>query len=151
MSKEKFYKVGFILLLLINIGVVSFIFFSKPPHPKQERLKDKVTAILNFNKQQIKHYEVLIQNHQAKIRKEESELISLKRNLYTSIENEKISETYLDSIATRVKAIERIHTQHFLDIKQLCNKNQIQNFKKLTDAFSKYFDKPKMKIKKHDK
>ena len=52
------------VLALINIALISFFIFTKPPHPPKGNPKKIVIEKLNFNEEQIQAYENLIKKHQ---------------------------------------------------------------------------------------
>ncbi len=83
MSRENFYKIGFILLLVINLGMAAVVLFSKQRHERGNKgLKQEVIKTLQFNDQQIEAYEVLITEHQKNIQQEERKIANFKKAFY---------------------------------------------------------------------
>ena len=137
-------------MFLINIGILSFLFFSKPAHPKKANLKNEIIRTLNLDERQIETYENLITQHNKIIQKTDIEIAQFKQLLYTSHFESNLNNAYLDSIAIKIKTIEQSHIAHFESIKNLCKKDQLKAYKLLSKKISTHFNHPKKK-RKHDK
>jgi hypothetical protein len=77
-------------------------------------------------------------------------VLDLKTELYSSL-SKKENETFADSISVAIDKIqtetEKIHFQHFIEIKKLCKSELITAFESLSLELSKLFSKPQMKRK----
>ncbi len=145
MDRKKYYLIIIVLLILTNIASIYYTFFQKSPPPKQEGPRNLIIERLHFTEQQIIDYDELIQWHQKNIREKDSILLSLKSELYKSL-NSPTNNT--DSIISHInlvqKDIEHIHIKHFKEIEKLCTKEQKKYFNELTGELAKLFGrKPK--------
>ena len=135
-------------LLLSNLLLVAFIVFRRPPHPPM--LREIIVRKLNFDKEQISKYDIFIKAHQEGIRANEKKMLDLKTELYSSL-SKKENETFADSLSLAIGKIqtktEKIHFQHFIEIKKLCKAEQLPAFEALTVELAKMFSRPQMKRK----
>ncbi|MCB0479665.1 MAG: periplasmic heavy metal sensor [Crocinitomicaceae bacterium] len=156
MNKNKLLLGSVIVLVLLNIGLISFLLFSKPPHPPKpphpvrQEPREIIIKKLDLNEGQIKQYDVLITEHKETIQKNERQLKDLKESLYASMGKE---ETYdADSVIARINQvqleIENTHYNHFMDLKKICTAEQMPKFKDLTLELAKIFSPgPKPPVK----
>ena len=75
MSKSKLLSIAVIGLLVINLGILAFLFTRKPPNPpkdgpgrSQEGPKKIIIERLHFDKDQAAQYEQIIKEHQEAIK-----------------------------------------------------------------------------------
>ncbi len=131
-------------LLLINLGLVWFIFSHKPNGGRHDKPKDTVIKKLGFDAQQIVAYEKFIDWHRSEIRRSEGNIVEIKNKLYSTLSNDS-AQNQKDSLITEIgklqTAIENIHYKHFQDIKQICKPNQIKAFEELTSEIALLFSK----------
>ncbi len=148
MSKLKLLSIGVIGLLVINMGIVAFLFMKKPPHPPegrhpkaQEGPKNMIIERLHFDKEQVEQYEKLIDDHQSSIRTTDDSIRMVKNELYQTLNNERF--TGKDSLLARLnilqKQIEGIHYDHFSQLKKLCKPGQLNAFNDLTKDLARFF------------
>lgn len=141
MKSIKLYKIVIVILIIINIVSVYFLFNS---HNKEAKRKPREIIIekLNFDNNQIKQYDILIKKHQLDIIKLDDEIFVLKGNLYRKLLNDnEPNDSLINTISKKQAQVEQIHYKHLLDIKALCNKSQLDDFKELTNDFNKIFSK----------
>lgn len=145
MSKIKVLSIAVIVLILLNIGLITIFVFNKPPHPRHlegnKGPKMIIIERLHFNKKQITVYEDLIKEHRKKIVNKESEINSIKEELYALLatDNQTESTILIAKINAIEKEIEEIHFAHFLDIKKICNAEQLKDYIKLTNELAIIF------------
>jgi len=143
MNKIRFYQLLVGMLLLLNGLLWVGAYLRRPPHSPHDRPRQIVIERLQFNDQQIKQYDVLIQQHRQKIRIKDSTIRSLKNQLYALTTITPPKQTTVDSLTTLIgeqqKAIEIIHYQHFTDIRTLCQPQQLPRFEQLTKDLSSIF------------
>ena len=148
MSKLKLLSIGVIGLLLVNMGIVVFLFMKKPPHPPgggppmgQEGPKLIIIERLNFDKEQVAEYEKLIDEHQSSMRTTGDSIRMVKNDLYQTLNNENFAGK--DSLVTRLgvlqNQIELIHYNHFAQLKKLCKPAQFNAFNDLTKDLARFF------------
>lgn len=141
MNKTKFLTIAVILLLGINLTTL-FLIFSRPPRPEQYRdPKNIIVEKLEFNNEQIKQYDVLIEEHKKNINLADIKLKSLKNELYKTLATDKFSlkDSLINQISIVQREIENIHYEHFEAIKKICKSEQIEYFNDLTTELSRIF------------
>lgn len=151
MNKTKLLSVAVIALLVLNFGILGFLFLSKKHEPNGRKMpREIVIEKLHFDENQIVEYEKIIEEHQKSIRNLDDSIRKTKNELYQLLNEEKISSVRKDSLyfklANYQKQIETTHFNHFLEIKKLCKKEQLADYKNLTEELSKIFShKPRPK------
>lgn len=163
MTSSKFFKLSTIALLLLNVGLICFLIFNRPPHPHHgmqhkgahppkmhEGPKQQIIKDLNFDESQITKYEALIADHVDKIASKDKTVKELKQQLYSSLSdsNSVLKTDIVDSLVACQREIEIIHFNHFKDIKGICKENQMDEFEALSKKLEQYFKGPKKPIKK---
>jgi protein CpxP len=153
MNKTKLLSIAVIALLLLNFGILSFLFLSKGNRPSDRKMpREIVIEKLHFDKNQIVAYEKIIEIHQNTIRDLDRSIRETKNELYQLLNSDKIDNAQKDSLFLRLasyqKQIETTHFNHFLDIKKICKKEQLSDYNDLTKELSSLFA-PKRKPK-HD-
>ena len=150
MNKTKFLTLTILLLFIINIVTLVF-FMTKGPKDKMLPRKLPMAIIiekLHFDTHQIAAYEKLISLHRKKIDEKDKTIKNLKNELYKQLanpENKTKIDSLVNQIALQQSTIEKIHFNHFLDIKKICKQDQLKDFNDLTQELSRIFSKPKHK------
>ncbi len=142
MSKIKVLSIISIGLLAVNIILIWFLMCNKTAHGKKEGPKKVIIEKLHFGVLQTKKYEKLIDWHRKNIRESESQMMVLKNQLYTSLQQGKqtnSSDSLIAEIGKVQIEIEHINYKHFQDIKQLCKPEQLKLFDELSEDIAKLF------------
>ena len=148
MNKNRFYLSVIAALLLSNLLLAGFLFFSPTDKKRMdhEGPKNIIIKKLNLDDQQIRQYELLIHAHRKLIDEKDREIMSLKNNLYallpSSENNETIRDSLINKLGTVQREIESIHFSHFQEIKKLCLPEQLSAYDKLAEEISTLFFKP---------
>ncbi len=155
MDKIKLLTIAVLALILLNLGTLGFLFLSDTGHHHNDAMqgpegrpepKEIIIHKLNFDVVQVVKYEKLIHWHRGEIRRIEDEIRRTKNELYLQLNKDTISNTTNDSLisvlANYQKQIESTHFKHFQDIKNLCKKEQLDDFTYLTKELSKIFSHP---------
>lgn len=148
MSKIKLLSIAVIGLLFVNLGLVAFLFFRKPPHTaggrpplSKDGPKKLIIERLHLDKEQVTQYEHIIEVHQAGIKSLDDSIKIAKNNLYQSLTDENF--TSRDSLIARLgllqRKIELTHYDHFAAIRKICNPEQLAYFNGLTKDLAKFF------------
>lgn len=151
MNKTKLLSVAVIALLVLNFGILGFLFLSKKHEPNGRKIPSVIVIEkLHFDENQIVEYEKIIREHKHLIRNLDDSIKETKNELYQLLNEEKIDSAQKDSmylkLANYQKQIETTHFNHFLEIKKLCKKEQLADYKNLTEELSRIFsNKPKPK------
>lgn len=148
MSKTKLLTVAVIGLLLMNLGMLGFLFFHKPfppPHSRpgsgEEGPKKIIAQRLRFDQAQTAQYEQLVEQHLSAIHDLESRIRDAKNDLYASLQSAQDTPTELliNRIADLQKQVETVNYNHFIGIKNLCKPAQLPLFNSLTTDLSRFF------------
>jgi periplasmic protein CpxP/Spy len=146
MNRKYFYLIIFCLLLFSNFILLYFVMQKPKGGFKPDGPKKIIVEKLQFDEEQIVLYQKLIDQHRNDIRKKDAEILMLKRELYYYLTTNE-SETSIDSLTTEIgitqKQIEKIHFNHFLDIKALCKPQQLLKFNMLSEELIEIFNHKK--------
>lgn len=153
MNKSKLLIISVGVLLILNLSVVSYLLLSGSNKPNEGKMpREIVIEKLHFDTNQVEEYDKIIQIHRNSIRVLDDSIRSSKNKLYQLLNSNAINENQKDSLFIKIakyqKDIERIHFNHFLEIKKICNNNQLSQFNNLTVELSKIFshgNRPKHK------
>jgi protein CpxP len=150
MSKVTLLSIAIAGLIAVNLGLMAFLFFRKPPMEGPERPgmgmhpdgpKKIIIERLHFDPQQVAQYEQLIEQHRSAIRKLDQDIRDTKNNLYATLPDS--LHAGRDSLQNRLgslqREIETVHYQHFEAIRQLCHPDQLAYFTDLTHDLARYF------------
>lgn len=145
MTKIKILSIAVISLLVLNIGLIVFLLLHKPPFERKGGPKELIIQQLHFNDEQIDEYEKLIEEHQLKIKGLDKSIKDAKNTLYLQLNNDSslLKDSLLQLLSNYQLQIETVHYNHFIDIKKLCEPEQIKNFEALTKDLSKHFSRNK--------
>jgi hypothetical protein len=139
MNKSRFLSI-IIIGLLISNGILLFMFFNGPKINKDR--KSIIIDKLHFDKEQIKQYDIYIQQHRKAINENETTIKILRRNLFTHLrykqETAKI-DSLIGFIAKQQEVDEHINYKHFIEIKNLCKPSQEKDFNELTNEIVSLF------------
>lgn len=144
MTKTNFLVFALVVMFLANIALVLFLFMSpKPGHGPGTNPREIIIERLHFTENQVAAYDVLIAAHEQKTKHSDEELNRLKAELYHELIGE-VDAAKVDSIKTAIAQtqsdIETAHFNHFLDIKKLCQGEQVTDFEKLATELARIFN-----------
>lgn len=143
MEKSKLLALCVIALILLNLGLLAFMF--NRPGRHHQRNREIIIERLHLDQNQIQQYDELIVWHQREIRKIEDNMRQTKNKLYLQLPdtpNENTKDSLINAIADDQKKIERTHFKHFADIRKLCRKEQLPAFDALTQELAQLFSRP---------
>lgn len=141
MNKIKLLTFSVVALLLLNFGILGFLFLSGPNQRKHEP-REVVIHELHFDGNQIANYDKLIAVHKMTIQNLNDSIRNCKNELYSQLkssQNKAITESLFMKIAHFQAQIEQTHYNHFLDIKKLCKTDQLEDYNQLTTKLSEMF------------
>lgn len=143
MNKNTFYILIITCLLISNLLLV----FRSGHEPKNHvRPRDIIIERLKFSEKQIEEFEELIEVHREKTRENHREMMDLKNELYTHLQNP-IDTIILDSLTKKIgeqkQVIEKINYIHFESIKKICHPTQLERFEELTSELARLFEPPR--------
>ncbi len=148
MNKTKLLSIAVIGLLLINLGTLGLMFFKYGPQhpdhpPRGEGPKKIIIERLNFDAEQQKQYELIIQDHRGKMHELNKNSRELHDELYSLLTNNTIYKVKADSIILNIsenqKALDNLNFDHFQKIKAICKDKQLENFNGLVRDLTHLF------------
>ena len=133
-------------LLLLNIGIICFLYFSRP-NRKLEQInkspKEIIIEKLHFDTNQIDKYETVIKIYKDQIDSLDFRNKEIKSELYSQLKSPVVAKAKKESIINlflaNQKRIEELHFKHFQDIKNICKASQLKDFNILTEELGKMF------------
>ena len=152
MSKMKLMGIAVGGLILINLALLAFLFFVKPPRPAEmqpggrppfagEGPKQIIIERLHFDKDQVSQYEIIIQQHQNAVREADKQIRETKNDLYATLSSGNIAakDSLQNQLAQLQRQIETAHYNHFEAIKKICRPEQLPYFNDLTKELAHFF------------
>lgn len=142
MNKIRLLSFLALALFLTNIGLLVFIYNGSNNNSKEKGPRNIIIKKLSFSVDQVAQYDKLIEQHRKEIRTVEESIRNTKKQLYITLKSDTAvvaNIQYLDELGKLQMKIERIHYAHFLDIKKLCETNQLPAFNLLTEELSVHF------------
>lgn len=123
MKGPKFYKSVIAVLLVINLAIIAFIWFGKPPHPPKPG-ENKISDFIGVKGDS----KSIIDNLETEHHKEKRKLIhldiDLHKQLYKEIGTEGDSDSILGQIESNKNKIEEMTFDFFDEISKHCTKEQ---------------------------
>ena len=145
MNKSRFLTI-IIIGLLISNGILLFMFFNGPKINKEP--KSIIIDKLNFDKEQIKQYEIYIQQHRKAINENETAIKILRSNLFTHLKYKQDTakiDSLIGFIARQQGVVEHINYKPFIEIKNLCKPSQEKDLNELTNEIVSLFSSKERK------
>lgn len=148
MNKKILNSIIIVVLIATNLFLLGFIFFSKPPHPPMP--KQVIIKKLGLDKTQTANYLQLTKAHHEVVIALESKIKEKKNELYSTLANGN-GNVNVDSLANAIgqiqTEIEHTHYKHFIEIKNLCRKEQLPAFNELSKELGDLFFRHRKKKK----
>ncbi len=159
LNQNKFLKWLVIILALLNLGTLSVMWIGKPaatlpPPPPSHGARDNMVGFLRnelkLNDEQVEEFSKLRDKHFLSAKKISREMHELKKSLMDNVfKNEPINK---DSIATLIgkkqTQLELLTYNHFMELKEVCGKEQIHKLKKMLGGFFKDRELPPKSLRK---
>ena len=150
LSKQKLTNILIIILIIINIGSLSFIWYKEvhrpplPPSPQNPPNRENVNRFLdkelNLNEEQEQKFKELRKEHFENTRKFDDKIAGYKREILSESfkQNPDIQKikALTDSIGSLQEAYELFLSEHFQKLASLCKPGQRE---KLKDIFLSSF------------
>ncbi|MEL7146808.1 MAG: hypothetical protein AAFO69_10600 [Bacteroidota bacterium] len=138
---SKIYKIGFFVLLAANIALIVFFTSTKPKHarPAQTDLKQEVASELGFSDDQRQAFKNLAKIHHQQmkdLKDKERELIKQYFAQLYSEQAEIPSSAMMDDIRFFQGEKVKVTYEHFIELKAICNEEQLPKFQQLMDKMT---------------
>ncbi len=152
MSKNKFFIITTIGLLISNLIMIGFFLIHNPHKRPIQNPKQVIISKLNFDDQQIKEYEQIIEKHRTLTDQIDGQIRELKTEIYGLVGNDENSmrtDSLRQVLQVQIGRKERVHFDHLTDIMKICTKKQLPAFFNLMSEVQEIFLGRKGKPKKH--
>jgi protein CpxP len=144
MSNSKVYKIGFSVMLVINITVIAFLLIGPPAHPQrgpsgahQRDLKDEISNGLQLNEEQRHQYLEMAVEHREELRIIERSQKELASQYLGFLKLTEVSDNEMAEVLSRLSQLESAKIdatyEHFEELKKLCTASQLADFDKIMD------------------
>ena len=149
MNKSQLYKWSTIFLLLINLGMLTFFFATKPAHRTEGRFRKNVKEELHLKSSQENLFLKSAEKHEESI----SALNNQQKELWIAYFNTlktTTNSTEKDSILSELQQIElqklKVTYQHFEEVKLFLNQSQMDGFEIFLDRILERITKKEKNI-----
>lgn len=143
MERTKLLTYAVVALLLMNVGIIGWMVFRRPPHGPRREPKAVIIERLKLDAAQQDAYSRLVTAHQQAFRPLMDNGAKLRHEYFDLLKNEAINAASADSLNRLISdnqyQINQINLQHFKDIKALCNANQKAAFDSFVDEMAALF------------
>lgn len=128
-------KLVMLFLVLSNTLALGYLFFDNKTHPQPPKPMEVIVDKLQFDENQQQEFAKLVHVHRKEVKSIHLSIVRLKNNMYQGLKKEipVVNDSLLTLVANSVKELERIHYEHFMDIKNLCDSSQRTNFNELAN------------------
>jgi len=128
-------KLVILFLVLSNAIALGFLFFDNKTHSQPPKPMEVIVEKLQFDENQQQEFTKLVRVHRKDVKSIHLSIVRLKNNMYQGLKKEipVVNDSLLTLVANSVKELERIHYEHFMDIKNLCDSSQRTNFNELAN------------------
>ncbi len=138
MKKESFYKVLILLLLLINLGIIAFLWFNHPHHPGPP---DKmIIERLKLDPGQQAKFDVLKHEHHEQIVQIDEQSANLHRHLFDLLKSEPVDTASKNTLMLKIKENESkketVTFEHFQKLRGILRPDQKPLFDDLIQELS---------------
>lgn len=131
---SKIYRIGFFILMAVNITLVVFLVVGPKRPPQAAGIKDAISKELEFTKEQRARYDEMAMTHREKVSDLEKQERTLVKLFFDPLEVEN-SSTEKEKLLLEILALnrEKIMTTytHFEELKAICTDEQLVKFDKV--------------------
>ena len=138
MKKETLLTTAVIALLLLNFGILGFLFLQRPPHGREgrpDKLDRRIVETLQLDPAQQQQFERLKTAHHEQMMAGDQAYRNALDNYFALLKNESYLPAQRDSLQAVLSQIQKdrvtVTFQHFSDLKALCSAEQRQHFETL--------------------
>lgn len=133
---NKAYRIGFFVLLVINVALVMFfISMPKPPSPGAN-IMEEVSSKLGFNEEQKNRFVAMAKLHREQMMALNKQERELTRKYFSHLRQED-QEGQLQDLVNSIQTVQesklKLTYNHFEEVKTICNADQIAHFDDLLD------------------
>ncbi|MEY3984100.1 MAG: hypothetical protein RL160_1659 [Bacteroidota bacterium] len=143
MSKLRLFQLLALALLCGNILLLWVHFSGRRQH--REGPRTEIIRRLNFDAQQVMRYDTLIAQHRKRLFALDAQMQAQRKSLYGTVGKGANIDSLLPALYQTQRDIERVHYDHFQDIRALCKADQIPLFEQLTQDLAALFGQGKQR------
>jgi len=128
---SKLFKIGFFVLLVINMGLVALFVFRPKPHMREKGAREQIIQKLDLTEAQEKQFGEMVAAHRQAVRALMSEERTLVRSYFEQLSSTSGSEekqVLLQQIMMLKEDKIVLTYDHFEALKSLCNEEQLARF-----------------------
>ena len=143
-SKNRALVIIIVLLLLTNIGLLTYFLWLKPADKttpldrNRDRLAEALKNDVGFNDSQVAEYKKIKDAQWDQMKSRFDDLRKVKDNFFHLLSNENTNDSILnsaaDSIAYRQKALDLEAFAHFKEVRKLCTPEQQPKYDSLVQS-----------------
>ncbi len=143
MSNSKVYKIGFFVMLVINIAVMTFLLIGPPPPqhepgvPHHQDIKDEISDRLKLTAEQKEKYLELAVEHREELRTIERSQKELASQYLGFLKTTGVPEAEMEEVLSQLSQLESAKIdatyEHFEELKKLCTTSQLADFDNIMD------------------
>lgn len=148
-SKLKIYQAIVVILLLVNTGVLAFMWLHRRDAGRPEaggNAKEYLTAQLSLNAQQQKQYEALRSEHFASMQTINEESKNLHDQLFSNISTPVADSSLINALSKKIADGEiqkqQLTLHHFRKLRSILNKEQQQKFDRIIQDVLRMMARP---------
>lgn len=132
MENLKFYKIAIALLLVLNIGTLTFMWMHRPLPPDQRGPFQFLVHATGMDEVQQKSYAQLRDAHRAQVESFRAQNSDLRKQLFAQLAQHSSSDPIVlqltDSIASVKRQEEILTYEHFREVRAICRPDQQSKF-----------------------
>jgi len=152
MTKDSFYKIVIALLLLINIGILTFLWIDrmdKPSYARHDRMgggpppppDQMIIERLDLNEKQIAQFEELKHEHHSEMIRIQKQSAHLHKDLFQLLKTDIVDTVFRDSILQQLQFLdtkkELATFDHFQKLRGILLPEQQTNFDEFVEELSR--------------
>lgn len=150
MTKDNFYKVAIILLLLINGGTLLYLWQEKKPAdatmrrhdgPPHNRVDEIIMDRLQFNNEQLGQFEELKHEHHSQMIAVQRQSSKLHQQLFELLKTDNVDTVLRNNIFRQLEVLdtekELATFEHFRKLRAILNNDQQKRFDEFVEELSR--------------
>ena len=125
MNNLQVLKWGLIAMVILNLGLMAFVWRSSHRAPAPMLREPDITRAFDFNTDQVKRFEESKRNHRERMQELQRNLTDASVEYYqTAVNAPEQADSLLANINTISNQIYQNNLSHFIDIREICTPEQ---------------------------
>ena len=153
MNQVKTFKILVIVLVIMNVGLATFMWIGRPPRPfedgprgprrgREGGMNPELIHELHFTEAQVKQFDILFDDHQEKMEPIKNRGRELHNLLFEQLNsNDATSDSIIQLIASNRAEGEKLLFAHLQKVRGLCNEQQKNKFDQLIKGAMERMDR----------